>query len=194
MCSNKFVLHNVLLVANERSNPIHTKCLEILLNFSRFPANNGILADFQGMVPSLMDLGESSDIKEDRVSALRCLQNISTDPKSKLKLATERLLIFVTACSMRPEESEKEAAVSTLYNLTTEPGAVVAITNTKNAVATLVHLAHHPASPTAVRLRSSEALATIALWLQTLAGTGKVPHGENPMLPTQRTTGWERWD
>lgn len=99
-----------------------------------------------------MDLGESSEVAEDRLSALRCLQNISTEPKSKLKLATERFLVFITACCMRSDESEKEAAVSTLYNLTTEPGAVVAITNTKNAVATLVHLAHNPASPSQVRL------------------------------------------
>ena len=188
------MLHNVLMVANERTNPIHTKCLEIVLNFSRFPANNTILADFQGLVPSLMELGEASQIPQDRFAALRCLQNLSTDPKSKLKLATERVLVFITACAMRVQDEEKEAAVTTLYNLTTEPGAVVAITNTKNAVATLVHLAHNPQSKSHVRLRSSEALATIGLWLQTLAGTGKVPANENPILPTQRTTGWERWD
>ena len=142
-----------------------------------------------------MDMGESSNIPEDRILALRCLQNLSTDPKSKLKLSTEPILSFITTCSMYPEEEEKEAAVSTLYNLTTEPGAVVAITNTKNAVATLVHLAHNPMSQSQVRLLSSGALATIALWLQTLAGTGKVPiHEKNPTLPTQQSTGWERWD
>jgi len=132
----------------------------------------------------------------DREAALQCLQNLSTHPTNKLKLATDDLLTFITACSMRPSLVEKEAAVCTLYNLSTEPGAVVAITNTQNAVATLVHLAHHAQSTSNVRLRSSEALATISLWLQTLAGTGKVPsHGiETTTLPTQRTTGWERWD
>jgi hypothetical protein len=40
-----------------------------------------------------------------------------------------------------------------------------------------------------------DALATISLWLQTLAGTGRVPpEVENVPLPSQKTTGWDRWD
>ena len=155
------------------------------VELSRFPANNTILADFQGLVPSLMELGEASQILQDGFAALRCLRNLSTDPKSKLKLATERVLVFITACAMPVQDEEKETAVSTLHNLTTEPGAVVAITNTKNAVATLVHLAHNPQSKSHVLLRSSEALATIGLWLQTWAGTGKVPANGNLVLPAQ---------
>ena len=96
---------------------------------------------------------------------------------------------------MRKDLVEKEIAVATLYNISTDRSAVTAITNTKNVVATLVHLAHSPDSSSEVRLLACEALATISLWLQTLAGTGKVPDGvANIPLPSQKTTGWERWD
>jgi hypothetical protein len=187
-------MNNVILVSNEVANPIHTKCLEVLLNLSRFPSNNARLTPYRGVVETMLSAG-SSKVPEDRLVALRTLQNMSSDTSSKALLATDSVLSFLTACGMRKCPEEKEAAVSTLYNITTEPGAVVAITNTKNAVATLVHLAHNPNSSSTVRLMACEALATISLWLQTLAGTGKVPTGvDNVPLPSQKTTGWERWD
>ena len=175
-------------------NPIHTKCLEILSNLTRFPANNGHLTRFDGVVETLVNAA-SSPLTEVRMSALRSLQNMSADPSSKAMLATGSVLNLLTASAMRKDLTEKEVAVAALYNITTEPGAVTAITNTKNVVATLVHLAHSPDSSSEVRLRACEALATISLWLQTLAGTGKVPEGiTNIPLPSQKTTGWERWD
>lgn len=73
-------------------------------------------------------------------------------------------------------------------------GAVVPITNTRNVVATLVHLAHNPKVSEKVQKMSCEALATIGLWLQTLAGSGTVPEGApKSLLPTHKTVGWERW-
>jgi hypothetical protein len=38
-------------------------------------------------------------------------------------------------------------------------------------------------------------LATLGLWLQTLAGAGTVPAGVDPVpLPTYITSGWKRWE
>eukprot|EP00957_Ditylum_brightwellii_P020339 1534604-Ditylum_brightwellii.AAC.1 len=76
---------------------------------------------------------------------------------------------------MRKEYDEQHAAVAALMNLATEPGAIVPLTNTKNVVATLVHTAHSPDSSSEVRKMACDALATIGLWLQTLAGAGTVP-------------------
>lgn len=75
-------------------------------------------------------------------------------------------------------------------------GAVVPITNTRNVIATLVHLAHNPKASPQVQRMSCEALVTVGLWLQTLAGTGTVPAevSQSSLLPTHKTIGWERWD
>lgn len=144
-----------------------------------------------------MAASESSDDPEDRLSALRALQNMSADSYSKTLLANESVLSAICTSALRRggSDAEREAAVALLYNVSTEPGAVVSITNTKNVVATLVHLAHHPESASNVRLMACDALATISLWLQTLAGTGRVPQDvDNVPLPSQKTTGWDRWD
>ena len=181
-------------MAREVDHPIHTKCLDILCNLTRLPANNSILTRFDGIIETLIMASNSSN-PTNRLSALHALQNMSSDAGSKTLLATSAVLNLLTSCAMRKDTEEKDIAVATLYNITTEPGAVTAITNTKNVVATLVHLAHSPDSSSDVRLLACEALATISLWLQTLAGTGKVPEGVvNVPLPSQKTTGWERWD
>jgi hypothetical protein len=194
LATNNTLLSCVTSVAREVDHPIHTKCLEILSNLSRFAANNSILTRYAGVVETLV-VSSNSSKAENRSFALRTLQNMSADPGSKTLLATSHVLNLMTSCAMRKDMEEKDIAVATLYNITTEPGAVTAITNTKNVVATLVHLAHSPDSSSHVRLLACEALATISLWLQTLAGTGKVPDGVvNVPLPSQKTTGWERWD
>lgn len=195
ICSSDDFLRSVLVVARESTNPIHTKCLEIITNLTRFPANNTLLTRYEGFVETLVGAAGNSPLSECRMSALRSLQNLSADPSSKALLATGTVLNLLTSSAMRKDSEEKEVAVAALYNITTEPSAVTAITNTKNVVATLVHLAHSPDSSSSVRLLACEALATISLWLQTLAGTGKVPDGvTNVPLPSQKTTGWERWD
>lgn len=96
---------------------------------------------------------------------------------------------------MRKDYEEQLGAVAALYNLSTEPGAVVPLTNTRNVVATLVHLAHNAVSTPELRNMACDALATIGLWLQTLAGSGVVPPSiETELLPSHQTTGWQRWD
>ena len=194
LCNNRAVLTSMILVANETANPIHTRCLEFIFNLTRFPANNAMLTPHEGVVATLLSLG-SSDIPEDRLLALQTLQNLSSDQSSKSKLAVDPVLGFLTACAVRKDESEREAAVSTLQNISTEPGAVVAITNTKNAIATLVHLAHSPSTKQNTRQLACETLANISLWLQTLAGTGKIPEGVDICpLPTLKTSGWTKWE
>jgi hypothetical protein len=194
LCMHTTFLFSVVTVSKEIANPIHSKCLEILCNLTRFPANNLALTRYDGLVETLVSASNSAE-PENRMAALRALQNMSADPASKALLATSPVLNLMTSCAMRKVADEKEVAVATICNITTEPSAVTSITNTKNVVATLVHLAHSPDSSSAVRLLACEALATISLWLQTLAGTGTVPEGvPNVPLPSQRTTGWERWD
>lgn len=181
-------------MATEVSSPIHTKCVEILRNLTLFPANNALLSRRERVVLTFVAAANST-LPENRISALRALQNMSGDASSRSILASKTVLNLMTSCAMRKDPGEKEAAVATLYNITTEPSTVVAITNTKNVVATLVHLAHNPESTSEIRLLACEALATTSLWLQTLAGTGKVPEGlANVPLPSQKTYGWERWD
>jgi hypothetical protein len=197
LCGNACLLENLVAVSSERGNPIHTKCLEILCHLTRFPANAPAMTAFEGLVDALVSAIGSSEDPADRVAALRSLQNMSADSYSKTLLANESVLSAICAAALRRggSEEEREAAVAFLYNVSTEPGAVVSITNTKNVVATLVHLAHSPDSASSVRLMACDALATISLWLQTLAGTGRVPpEVENVPLPSQKTTGWDRWD
>jgi len=194
LCLNTCLMDNLIMVAKELERPIHTKCLEIVSNLSRFPPNVEILVHYDGLVEVLVDAAESV-LPSDRTLALWALQNMAADAASKTLLASDSLLTCMISCALRRAPEEKEAAVAVLYNISTEPGAVVSMTNTKNVVATLVHLAHHPESPSNIRLMACDALATISLWLQTLAGTGRVPKDIlNVPLPSQRTTGWERWD
>lgn len=199
LCSNRFALQAILFLAQCQWNPIHAKCLEIFVNFSKLPSNNGILADFPGMIPFLVDLAMSSGIVQVRVSALRCLQNISTNPKTMVKLATnESLLVGLTTCCRQSEVLEEtEAATAILYNLSTNPNAVGTLACTQNVIAALMHGANKdPASsPSKVRLLSIDALATISMWLQTsIKKKISVPLNESPTLPTHQSTGWKRWD
>lgn len=188
------LLDSLLFVANEVAIPLHSKSLEIICNLTRFPSNNHRLSRYDGIIDTLV-MSSNSPQQEDRITALRALQNLSADPSSKSLLATSQVLTRITSSAMRKDSIEKEVAVATIYNISTEPSAVAAITNTKNVVATLVHLAHSPDSSSDVRLLACEALSTISLWLQTLAGTGKVPEGvSNIPLPSQKTSSWQRWD
>lgn len=194
LCCNKYLLESLVDVSNDTTSPLHSKCLEIICNLTRFHGNNAILSRYSGIIDTLVT-ATSSNLQENRLSALRSLQNMSADVVCKSILATSHVLTKMISCAMRRDLAEKEVAVAAIYNISTEPSAVAAITNTKNVVATLVHLAHSPDSSACVRLLACEALSTISLWLQTLAGTGKVPIGvANVPLPSQKTSGWQRWD
>jgi hypothetical protein len=194
MCSSTTVLYCLVATCNETDNPLHTKCLEILASLSRFPHNNSVLTTYPGLVDSLIENGNhKNDI--DRLWSMRTMQNLSSDPSSKIILATGTVLELLSVNIMRQQYDEQLAAIAALYNISTEPGAVVPLTNTKNVVATLVHVAHNPTSPSDVRLMACDTLATLGLWLQTLAGAGTVPADIEPVpLPTYITSGWKRWE
>jgi hypothetical protein len=185
---------SLVMVGREFDNPIHTKCIEMICNLSRFPTNTAKLARNNALIDTLVKGGKSKNL-DDRIWSMRSLQNIASDSTSKVILANSRILTLLSICSMRKDYEEQVAAVAALYNLSTEPGAVVPLTNTRNVVATLVHLAHNAVSTPEIRKMACDALATIGLWLQTLAGSGSVPTGvTGAPLPSHQTTGWQLWD
>jgi hypothetical protein len=189
------LLRALVKLSRQDDDPMHTKCIEILCNLTRFPANNESMAKFPGLVDSLVINGSSSE-SMDRIWSLRVLQNLSSHVDGKTVLANQVVLELLSFSIMRDDIEEQLAATATLYNLSTEPGAVVPLTNSKNVVATLVHVAHNPKSSSEVRLMACDALATLGLWLQTLAGAGTFPEAVDPntTLPSYATTGWNRWD
>lgn len=194
MCKNAVVMNALVKVSREHDNPIHTKCLEILCNMTRFPQNNESMAKYPGLVDTLVNSGKAKD-DLDRVWSLRTLQNLSSDVAGKTVLANRVVLELLSVSIMRNNLDEQTAATATLYNLATEPGAVVPLTNTKNVVATLVHVAHSQESSSEVRIMACDALATLGLWLQTLSGAGTVPDEVQAVpLPSYATAGWQRWD
>lgn len=194
LCKNEKVLDNILFLAGIFENPLHTRCLEMLCNFTRFPSNNARLASMPKVI-EILTTGGKSKLAEDRLWSIRTIQNLCSDASSKVGLATGSLLSLLSACAMRKEYEEQLAAVGALMNLATEPGSIVPLTNTKTVVATLVHLAHSPNTQASVRKIACDSLATIGLWLQTLASAGTVPeHIPFSPLPTHTATGWLRWD
>ncbi|KAL3919646.1 MAG: hypothetical protein SGILL_003652, partial [Bacillariaceae sp.] len=194
MCESSTILFCLVGTCNETDNPLHTKCLEILVNLTRFAHNNAIMTRYPGLVDTLIMNGNHK-LDVDRLWAMRALQNLSSDSSSKTILGTATVLELLSVNIMRQKYEEQYAATAALYNISTEPGAVVPLTNTKNVVATLVHVAHNPTSPSDVRLMACDTLATLGLWLQTLAGAGTVPPEVDPIpLPTYVTSGWKRWE
>jgi hypothetical protein len=152
------------------------------------------MARNDALISTLLQAGKSK-ILEDRIFSLQAFQNISADGTSKMLLANSKILTLLSISAMRKDHDEQCAAVATLYNLSTEPSNVVPLTSTRNVVATLVHLAHNSQLHAEIRQMACDALATIGLWLQTLAGSGKVPTSvEKVLLPSHTTFGWQRWD
>jgi len=194
LAQNDTLLQNIIFLAGIFDSPLHTRCIEMLCNFTRFPSNNARLASKPKAIETLLICGKSK-IGEDRMWSIRTIQNLCSDASSKVGLATGAMLSLLSTAAMRKDYEEQFAAVGALMNLSTEPGSIVPLTNTKTVVATLVHLAHSPNTPSAVRKIACDSLATIGLWLQTLASAGTVPE-EIPFspLPTHSATGWLRWD
>lgn len=187
------LLGSLLAHARENGSTLRPRCLEILANFSRLPTNNTTLTIYPELIEVLVEVLASPHF-EDRLWALRCFINLSSDSTSKRRLATnaviEKLIIIATS----QENEEKELAVATLYNIITDPGAVIAIANCHNVVASLVYLAHDTNSPNNVRDTACEALSIISLWFQTVAGSGSIPDGlPNVPLPTLKSLCWECW-
>ena len=108
-----------MAVSREFDCPLHTKCTEIICNITRFHANNADLARDAVLVETLLKCGKSKTV-EDRMWAMRSFQNISSDSSSKAILANGKILTLLSICAMRKDD-EQEAAIATLYNLSTEP-------------------------------------------------------------------------
>lgn len=194
LCGSSNLLYCLLAASKEFDHAMHTKVLEIICNLTRFPHNNAIVVKYPGLVDSLIANGKLKN-DDDRVWAIRTLQNLSTDTAARTILANKTILELLSVSMMRSHQEEQRAATTAMYNLSTEPGAVVPLTNTKNVVATLVHVAHSPTSSYDVRLMACDTLATLGLWLQTLSGAGTVPDDVEPVaLPTYITSGWNRWE
>eukprot|EP00535_Pseudo-nitzschia_heimii_P000028 CAMPEP_0197179178 /NCGR_PEP_ID=MMETSP1423-20130617/4220_1 /TAXON_ID=476441 /ORGANISM="Pseudo-nitzschia heimii, Strain UNC1101" /LENGTH=1390 /DNA_ID=CAMNT_0042629059 /DNA_START=146 /DNA_END=4318 /DNA_ORIENTATION=+ len=194
LCGSDALMVSLISCCKEFQNPMHTKCLEILTNLSRFPHNNTRLVDYPDLVDALLMVGhQEGDF--DRLWSMRIFQNLSSEPSAKAKLAKSSILELLSTNMMRKQYEEQLAATSTIYNISTEPGAVVPLTNTKNVVATLVHVSHNPTSSMELRTIACDTLATLGLWLQTLASSGNVPKGMKVVpLPSYVTSGWQRWD
>ena len=195
MCNFKIVIDTLTKVSLEfTSIPVHTRCVEILCHLTRFQFNNTYLADNKTLVETLIACGKSK-INEDRLWALRALQNLTSDGKSKQHLASTSLLTLLSVSAMRKDEEEQVAAVGSLLNLSTESANIVPLTNTKSVLATLVHLAHNTNSSFEVRRMACNTLSNISLWLQSLAGKGTVPDDvDKVLLPSNVASGWQRWE
>lgn len=194
MCLNQTVLDALLVVSQESENPIHTRCLEILCNLTRFPTNNEDMAAHFSLVPTLLQTA-ACEGDEDRVWALRMLQNISASEEGKNVLSEEFALELLSMSVLRTQPDEKNAAIAALHNLSTDSGCVVALTNTKDVVSSLVLVANDPNTQSDMRLMVCNTLATLGLWLQTMAGEGTVPAGVDvDPLPSFKSAGWNRWD
>jgi hypothetical protein len=85
------------------------------------------------------------------------------------------MLSVLSTAALRKDYEEQFAAVGASMILSTELGLIVPLTNTKTVVATLVHLAHSPNTPSSLQKIACDSLATIGLWQQTLASAGTVP-------------------
>jgi len=194
LCKKKIFVETMITASLESTSPVHTRCVEILCHLTRFQSNNTFLARKKDLVETLISCGRSKE-PEDRVWALRSLQNLASDSKSRLRLATTSLLTLLSAAAMSKDKEEVFAAVATLLNLSTEPGTIIPLTNTKSVLATLVHLAHNTNSPFKVRRMACSTLSNLSLWLQTLAGKGTVPEGvDQVLLPSNEASSWQRWD
>jgi len=187
------LVNTIILVSREFDAPLHTKCIEVLCHLTRYIGNNYALARKKGMVDTLIKCGRSK-VPDDRTWAIRAFQNLTALESNRAGLSTNTILTVLSISAMRNGLEEQLAAVGALLNLSGEPGAIVPLTNTKNVLATLVHLAHNGDTCADVRNTACDCISTIGLWLQALAGVGVVPKDtEMELLPTHGICGWERW-
>ena len=193
MCKNKIFLNSLAQVCAESDFEARAKSIEILCNLTRLPSNQKLLSSNENIIQSLTACLKSF-LADDRKWAARALQNICSDQNSKVLIAKQPLLKALGLSALSQEADEQYASVAALLNLSCEPGVVTAMSNTKNVVSTLIHLTYHTSSPAQVRLMACDALASIGLWLQTVASSTSVPDGMESNLPSYITSGWERYD
>lgn len=193
MCHNLSLLEALLILSQKFEHAMHSRSLEILCNLTRLPSNNEILAEHPSVVPVMLRLSTSGN-EEDRVWALRMLQNISASKAGKQVLVSTFALELLSLSILRAQAEEQKAAMATLFNLSTDPGCLMAITNTRDVLSSLVLVAQDMNIMSDVRMMACDTLATIGLWFQRLASTSTVPDGvKEKSIPSHATFGWNRW-
>ena len=180
-------------MSQQFDHPMHTRCLEITCNLTRLPPNNEILAEHPSVVPVMLRLATAEN-EEDRVWALRMLQNISASKSGKQVLVSTFALELLSMSVLRTQAEEQKAAMAALFNLSTDPGCLMAIAGTRDVLSSLVLVSQDMNIMSDVRLMACDTLSTIGLWFQKLAGVNTVPDGAEEAIPSNVTVGWNRWD
>ncbi len=162
---------------------------------TRFPGNIEALSRSSQVFEALCACGTSS-IDEDRLWTMRSLQNMTADASCKSRFTTATVIDLLRVSALNFElKDEHEAAISALANLCTDASAIVKLSNSKNVIPTLIHVAHTADYSPEAQYLACNAVSRIAVWFQTLAGMTTVQDSSqcNP-LPTMETKGSRRWD
>lgn len=195
MCLDTNVIDALLILSQQYEHPMHTKCLEVLFNLTRLPSNNEILAEHRSAIPVVLKVATAED-EEDRVLAMRVLQNISAGKAGKKVLVSTFALELLSMSALRGTEAEEQkASVAALFNLSTDPGCLMGLINTRDVLASLVLVVGDMNNSSDVRMMACDMLSTIGLWLQKLTRASTIPAGvSNGAIPTNVTAGWNRWE
>jgi hypothetical protein len=195
MCSDHKIIENIAIVSQETTSTVHTKCIEILCNLTRFSGNNSALSRSAQVCDALLTCGVS-DIDEDRLWTMRSLQNMSADPSCKSGIATPSVIEMLRVSAVNLEQvNEHEAAVAALANLCTDASTVVQLANSKMIIPTLIRIAHSTDYSPEVHFIACNAISRIAVWFQTFASATPVSDDTNyDPLPTMEAKGYMRWD
>jgi len=195
LCEHDIFVENALAVGEKLSDPIHTRCLELICMITRFPGNNAPLARRDGFIDTLLRCAKSKT-DEDRNWSMLSLQNLTSEASNKVPMTEATILKQLRVSALRYGNStEQIAALSALVNISTEPETIVPLSSAPNVVATLITLSHSSESSKEVCDLACDCLTNMGLWLQNLASTGTVPEGmANVPLPTHTASGWRRWE
>ncbi len=196
MCADHNILENIAVVCQESSNSVHTKCIEIICNLTRFPGNIGPLSRSGSVFGALCSCGISNN-HEDRLWAMRSIQNMTSDSSCKIRLAGDSMLEIIRCSAENLQNAdENEAAVAALANLCTDAAAVLQITNSKKIVPTLIQIAHSNEFSPELHFHACNAVCRISIWLQKFASAATVVADGtcSDSLPTLTAKGHMRWD
>ena len=187
-------LKNLAYACREVDSPIRGRCFEIMANMTKFPGNGPKLATCSEAIEALSE-GATSQNDDDRIWALRSLQNITADAPNKVEIATASFLEIISNCAVRLEiEDEQDAAISILLNLSTEPGTIVQFTSSKSFISSLVQIVNNDDYDPDIQFMACDILCTISMWLQNLSAGGSIPVGVTGLaLPSHVSTGHMRW-
>lgn len=193
MCADHNIIENIAAVVQDISSSLHTKCIEILCNLTRFSGNAGVLSRSLPVYDALCICGTSHS-NEGRLWTMRSLQNLTADPSTKARLATPAIIDMLRVAATNLDSSEHEAAVSAIANLCTDAVSVVQLTNSKGVVPTLIKIAHNRSYSPEAHFHACNALSRIGVWFQTFASVTSAPAENFSPFPTMVVKGNMRWD